>query len=130
MVDDPSHVKKLTVPQLGNLADEIRHELITKLADKVESGFLVGGLTSSRHQNLQIADRVLDGGLSGQRSPGWPAFLLALACALIWLISWLVAGEVLPHNRSWVAYAVGTPVFLITLFYFFENFSRLLPANF
>src|SRR5689334_1864861 len=32
MVDDPSHVKKLTVPQLGNLAEEIRHELITKLA--------------------------------------------------------------------------------------------------
>jgi 1-deoxy-D-xylulose-5-phosphate synthase len=32
MVDDPSHVKKLTVPQLGNLADEIRQELITKLA--------------------------------------------------------------------------------------------------
>jgi sortase A len=72
----------------------------------------------------------LDGGLSGQRSPGWPAFLLALACALIWLIAWLVAREVLPRNRSWVAYAVGTPVFLITLFYFFENFSRLLPANF
>lgn len=32
MVDDPSHVKKLTVPQLSNLAEEIRHELITKLA--------------------------------------------------------------------------------------------------
>lgn len=32
MVDDPSHVKKLTVPQLSNLAEEIRHELITKLS--------------------------------------------------------------------------------------------------
>jgi 1-deoxy-D-xylulose-5-phosphate synthase len=32
MVDDPSHVKKLTVPQLGSLAEEIRHELITKLS--------------------------------------------------------------------------------------------------
>src|SRR5688572_2975617 len=32
MVDDPSHVKKLTVPQLSQLAEEIRHELITKLA--------------------------------------------------------------------------------------------------
>lgn len=32
MVDDPSHVKKLTVPQLGQLADEIRQELITKLS--------------------------------------------------------------------------------------------------
>jgi small ligand-binding sensory domain FIST len=40
-------------------------ELVTRLADKVESGFLVGGLTSSRQQNLQIADRVMEGGLSG-----------------------------------------------------------------
>jgi 1-deoxy-D-xylulose-5-phosphate synthase len=32
MVDDPSHVKKLTVPQLQQLAGEIRQELITKLA--------------------------------------------------------------------------------------------------
>ncbi len=40
-------------------------DIIPKLADKVESGFLLGGLTSSRQQNLQIADRVIDGGLSG-----------------------------------------------------------------
>jgi small ligand-binding sensory domain FIST len=40
-------------------------ELIPRLADKVESGFLLGGLTSSRQQNLQVADRVIDGGVSG-----------------------------------------------------------------
>jgi small ligand-binding sensory domain FIST len=39
--------------------------IVTRLADKVESGFLVGGLTSSRQQNLQIADRVMEGGISG-----------------------------------------------------------------
>ena len=27
------------------------------------------------------------------------------------------------------AYMVGTPVFLIALFLFFENVARLLPAN-
>jgi len=32
MVDDPSHVKKLTVEQLHQLTSEIRHDLITKLA--------------------------------------------------------------------------------------------------
>jgi 1-deoxy-D-xylulose-5-phosphate synthase len=32
MVDDPSHVKKLTPDQMQALAEEIRHELITKLA--------------------------------------------------------------------------------------------------
>src|SRR5258708_10822006 len=32
MVDEPAHVKKLTLPQLQQLAEEIRHELITKLS--------------------------------------------------------------------------------------------------
>jgi 1-deoxy-D-xylulose-5-phosphate synthase len=32
MVDHPSHVKKLTLDQLSSLANELRHELITKLA--------------------------------------------------------------------------------------------------
>src|SRR5580704_5103796 len=32
MVDEPAHVKKLTQPQLLLLAEEIRHELITKLS--------------------------------------------------------------------------------------------------
>ncbi len=40
-------------------------ELVGRLAERVESGFLVGGLTSSRRQNLQIADGVIEGGLSG-----------------------------------------------------------------
>lgn len=40
-------------------------ELVGRLADRVESGFLVGGLTSSRRQNLQVADDVTEGGLSG-----------------------------------------------------------------
>lgn len=40
-------------------------DLVNRFAGKVESGFLVGGLTSSRRQNLQIADGVVEGGLSG-----------------------------------------------------------------
>jgi small ligand-binding sensory domain FIST len=40
-------------------------DLVNKLADRVESGFLVGGLTSSRRQNLQVADGVVEGGCSG-----------------------------------------------------------------
>ena len=39
--------------------------LIEGLAQKVESGFLVGGLTSSRKQNHQIADGLTHGGVSG-----------------------------------------------------------------
>jgi len=39
--------------------------LVGGLAGKVESGFLVGGLTSSRKLNPQIADAVTEGGVSG-----------------------------------------------------------------
>lgn len=40
-------------------------ELIVDMANKVESGYLFGGLSSARGRTLQIADRVLAGGLSG-----------------------------------------------------------------
>jgi sortase A len=68
----------------------------------------------------------LDAGLGGERAPAGPAILLFLACALIWVAAWL-GGKLW---RKWPAYAIGLPVFLVVLFFFFENFSRLLPANF
>jgi small ligand-binding sensory domain FIST len=39
--------------------------LVTDMAAKVASGFLVGGLSSSRQRTVQIANAVLSGGLSG-----------------------------------------------------------------
>jgi sortase A len=70
--------------------------------------------------------QTIDAGLGGERASAWPAVLLALACALIWVAAWLL-GKLW---RKWPAYLVGLPVFLVMLFFFFENFSRLLPANF
>lgn len=40
-------------------------ELIEDMSRKVASGFLVGGLSSSRTHTVQVADEVLQGGLSG-----------------------------------------------------------------
>jgi small ligand-binding sensory domain FIST len=40
-------------------------ELIEHTANRTEAGFLVGGLTSSRGHHYQIADEVVEGGLSG-----------------------------------------------------------------
>jgi len=40
-------------------------DLVSRLAGRVESGFLVGGLSSSRKQNYQVADEVVEGGVSG-----------------------------------------------------------------
>ena len=39
--------------------------LVEDVADAMQSGFLVGGLTSSRNRQVQIADEVVQGGLSG-----------------------------------------------------------------
>jgi sortase A len=70
--------------------------------------------------------QTIDAGLGGERASAWPAVLLAVACALIWVAAWLF-GKLW---KKWPAYAIGLPVFLVVLFFFFENFSRLLPANF
>jgi sortase A len=68
----------------------------------------------------------IDAGLGGERAGAWPAVLMGVACALIWIAAWLL-GKLW---RKWPAYLLGLPVFLVMLFFFFENFSRLLPANF
>lgn len=64
-------------------------------------------------------------GLSGESAARGPALLWGLAAAAVWLVTWAL-------SRRWgklPAYALGTPLFLVVLFVFFENVSRLLPAN-
>ena len=64
--------------------------------------------------------------IDGDGAPALPAILLGVLCALIWLVAWVIGRM----WRPWPAYAVGLPFFLVGLFYFFEEFSRLLPSNF
>ena len=40
-------------------------ELVAEMSSRLASGYLVGGITSARTRNLQIANAVLSGGLSG-----------------------------------------------------------------
>jgi sortase A len=70
--------------------------------------------------------QTIDAGLGGERASAVPAVLMGLACGFIWIAAWLL-GKLW---RKWPAYLLGLPVFLVMLFFFFENFSRLLPANF
>ncbi|MDQ3757669.1 MAG: class E sortase [Actinomycetota bacterium] len=65
-------------------------------------------------------------GLSGESASNWPTVLWGLLAAAIWFGAWLLSRR----WRKWPSYALATPVFLVVLFVFFENFSRLLPANF
>ena len=48
-----------------------------------------------------------------------------MAAAFVGFLVWLWSR----YWRKWPAYILGTPVFLVVLFVFFENFARLLPAN-
>jgi len=65
-------------------------------------------------------------GLSGHNAANGPAIAWGFAAAAVWMLTWLVGRT----WRRWPAYLVGTPIFLVVLFVFFENFSRLLPSNF
>ncbi|HET6811778.1 MAG TPA: class E sortase [Acidimicrobiales bacterium] len=56
---------------------------------------------------------------------GW-----GLAAAAVWFLAWLGARRLRPRlPRGWPAYVGGAPVFLVFLYFFFENVTRLLPSN-
>lgn len=64
-------------------------------------------------------------GLSGERRSIVPSIQWGLIAAAVAVCGYLL-GRLW---RRWPAYLLATPVFLVVLFVFFENFSRLLPAN-
>ena len=74
---------------------------------------------------LRPAVSVPRGGLSGVRADKGPAIFWGTLAALVWLMTWAVGRR----WRRWPAYLVGVPVFLVVLFFFFDNFARFLPAN-
>lgn len=93
-----------------------------------------------------LAEESVDG-LSGGKASKAPAIWWGVAAAGVWLVTWLVQVLVRRRVRSraaargerpsrsqrllaWTPYLVGVPVFLVVLYVFFENFARLLPANF
>jgi sortase A len=66
-----------------------------------------------------------DAGLSGEATARRPALLWGAIVAAVAVLIWLLGRM----WRRWPVYLLGTPVFLVLLFIFFENISRLLPAN-
>jgi sortase A len=64
--------------------------------------------------------------IDGEEVAMWPAVLLGLLCAAIWFTAWLVGR----WWRRWPSYVAGLPLFLVALFFFFEEFSRLLPSSY
>ena len=67
--------------------------------------------------------------LSGDRAGAWPAIVWGLICAGD-LAGRLGDRASVGARAKWPAYLVGIVPFMVCLFFFFENFSRLLPANY
>ena len=65
------------------------------------------------------------GGVSGRGVPRGPAIQWGVLSALVALGAYIASRR----WRKWPAYALGAPVFLFALYFFFENFASLLPAN-
>lgn len=68
----------------------------------------------------------LDSGLSGEPASPMPAFIWGADAAVLAFGIWRLS----KRWRRWPAYVLGSPAFLLLLYLFFENFSRLLPANY
>jgi sortase A len=66
-----------------------------------------------------------DKSLSGKGTSTLPAVLWAMACVIVWGLAWFVGYK----WRRWATYLVASPVFLVCLFFFFQNFARFVPAN-
>ena len=87
---------------------------------------VVGVLQGEALPAPPIKPHPVDLGISGEQVPKLPAILWGLVCAAIWIGAWLLGKK----WKRWPSYALASPVFLVALFFFFENFSRLLPANY
>ena len=89
------------------------------VAAPVTPGPAVGGGALAGSEPLKV------GSLSGQGASTTPAVVWGLVCAAIWLGAWLIGRR----RHKWLVYAAATPIFLVCLFFFFENFARFVPAN-
>ena len=63
--------------------------------------------------------------IDGEAGNRWPAILLGLLASAIAFVIWYIA----QRWRQWPTYALGAPVFLVSLFFFFEAFYALLPPG-
>ena len=65
-------------------------------------------------------------GLSGTQAQRGPAVLWGVAFAAVWALVYAIRRWV---GHKWIVWPIGLIPMGLTLFFFFENFARLLPAN-
>lgn len=65
-------------------------------------------------------------GLSGKSAPRGPAVLWGAAFAAVWAAAYGIRRQ---FGHKWIVWPIALVPMGLTLFVFFENFARLLPAN-
>jgi sortase A len=124
-VVSPSEVKVLDNTPDNRLTLTTCHPRYSATQRLVLIAALKGPAAAPAPESLKVAIKQ-EQGLSGDPRARTPAILWGLACAVVWLAAYLIGRR----WRKWPAYIIGTPFFLVLLFMFFENFARLLPANY
>jgi len=96
-----------------------------ELLDIDEVAVAVPATTSTTQAPVQTEVAQIRQGIDGERGDQLPAILWGLFAATMAFAIWYLA-------QSWrklPSYALGAPVFLVVLFFFFEAFSSLLPPG-
>lgn len=73
------------------------------------------------HGQAHEGDLIAQGGDPAARVP---TALWGLAAAAVWWATWFFG----QRWKRWAAYLIGAPIFLVVLFFCFENLTNLLPA--
>ena len=73
----------------------------------------------------QTITEVADGGIGADADAVFPAIFTGLLTAFIGVSIWLASNR----WRKWLAYAIGAPLFLIALMFFFDFISRAVAWN-
>jgi sortase A len=92
---------------------------------------------STASNDSNAAQSALLGGSGGDLVGGdtdarMPALIFSLVAAAIWLVAWLLTKRWRGwrHWQKWAVYLVALPIFLVPLFFAFENINHLLPAGY
>lgn len=82
-------------------------------------------------EDLEVAAGTdVTAGLSGDPSARGPVALWGTVTGAIWLGAWLFARRYdRSPKRRWLVYGATLPIFLASLFVFYENVARLLPSS-
>ena len=117
----PKYSARQRIIVRGELSSSPLSTVLPILADDAARGV---DTTSDSTASAPLA--IGEASLSGARVGRWPAVLYGALAAIVWAATWAVG----QRWRRAPAYAFGLAPFLIVLFFFFENVSRLLPANY